>query len=46
VMVSGRTFTIEADPTMEFNVDGELVGLRTPATFELVSTCGFLAPPH
>ena len=46
VIVSGRTFTIEADPTMEFNVDGELVGLRTPATFELVSTCSFLEPPH
>jgi YegS/Rv2252/BmrU family lipid kinase len=27
--------TMEADPPMEINVDGELVGLTTPATFEI-----------
>ena len=27
--------TIDADPPMEVNVDGELIGLMTPATFEI-----------
>lgn len=27
--------TIDADPPIELNVDGELVGLKTPATFEI-----------
>jgi diacylglycerol kinase (ATP) len=36
--------TIEADPGIEFNVDGELVGLHSPATFELVSQVRFLGP--
>ena len=30
------TIHIDADPVMEINVDGELVGLTTPATFEIV----------
>jgi diacylglycerol kinase (ATP) len=29
------SITMEADPPMEINVDGELVGLTTPATFEI-----------
>jgi diacylglycerol kinase (ATP) len=36
--------TIDADPPIEFNVDGELVDLHSPATFELVSQVRFLAP--
>jgi diacylglycerol kinase (ATP) len=35
---------IDADPPIEFNVDGELVDLRSPATFELVSHVDFLVP--
>ena len=35
---------IEAVPEMEFNVDGELVGLRTPATFEVVGKLWMLRP--
>ena len=31
--------TIESDPPIELNVDGDLVGLKTPVTFE---TCGRL----
>jgi diacylglycerol kinase (ATP) len=35
---------IEADPPIEFNVDGELVDLHSPATFELVTRARFLVP--
>jgi diacylglycerol kinase (ATP) len=38
------SITIEADPPIEFNVDGELVGLRSPATFEIVGQVEFLVP--
>ncbi|HEX2057987.1 MAG TPA: YegS/Rv2252/BmrU family lipid kinase [Actinomycetota bacterium] len=31
----GPLIRIDADPPMELNVDGELVGLTTPATFEV-----------
>ncbi len=31
-----RAITISADPEIEFNVDGELVGLKSPAKFEVV----------
>lgn len=34
-----RRVTIESDPPIELNVDGELVGLKTPVTFEI---CGRL----
>jgi diacylglycerol kinase (ATP) len=34
----------ESEPPLEFNVDGELVGLRTPATFEIVSSVAFAVP--
>jgi diacylglycerol kinase (ATP) len=39
-----RRLTIDADPPIEFNVDGELVDLRSPATFELVAHVRFLVP--
>ena len=32
-----RRVRIEADPPVEFNIDGELLGLTTPATFEVAS---------
>jgi diacylglycerol kinase (ATP) len=38
------SITIEADPPIEFNIDGELVGLMSPATFEIVGQVGFLVP--
>lgn len=34
----GGRIEIDADPPIEFNVDGELVGLTTPATFEVCGT--------
>jgi YegS/Rv2252/BmrU family lipid kinase len=45
VTIRGREFVVEADPPMEFNVDGELVGLRTPARFTTVGTVRFLSIP-
>jgi diacylglycerol kinase (ATP) len=36
VTTRARTITIDSDPPIEINVDGELVGLMTPATFEIV----------
>jgi diacylglycerol kinase (ATP) len=39
-----RRITIDADPPIEFNVDGELVDLHSPATFELVAQLRFLVP--
>ena len=41
----GRSIRIEADPPIEVNVDGELIGLRTPAVFEIVSQVSILVPP-
>jgi diacylglycerol kinase (ATP) len=38
------SITIDADPAIEFNIDGELVNLHSPATFELVSHVRFLVP--
>ena len=35
-MRRGRRFEIEAEPTIEFNCDGELIDLVSPVTFELV----------
>lgn len=35
---SGHRITIDSDPPIELNVDGELVGLTTPATFEVCGT--------
>jgi YegS/Rv2252/BmrU family lipid kinase len=34
----GGRIEIDADPPIELNVDGELVGLTTPATFEIAGT--------
>ena len=42
-MIRGREFVVEADPPMEFNVDGELVGLHTPARFEIFGRTRFLS---
>jgi diacylglycerol kinase (ATP) len=38
------SLTIEADPAIEINVDGELVGLRTPATFETFTRTRLMLP--
>src|ERR687891_2911 len=43
VMIRGPEFRVGADPPMEFNVDGELVGLRTPARFEILGRALFLS---
>lgn len=40
----GPRIEILADPVVEFNVDGELVGLETPATFEIVSSMKVRVP--
>jgi diacylglycerol kinase (ATP) len=37
---------IQADPDIEFNVDGELIGLRSPAQFEVVGTVSFVVPSN
>jgi diacylglycerol kinase (ATP) len=38
------TIEIECDPAFEFNVDGELVDLTSPARFELAGRVRFLVP--
>lgn len=35
---------IDSDPAVEINVDGELVGLETPATFQIFKKVRFLVP--
>lgn len=35
---------LDADPCFDVNVDGELVGLTTPATFEIAGSIRFRAP--
>jgi len=42
--VRSPTITINADPVIEINVDGELIGLKTPASFELFTKTRILAP--
>lgn len=42
--VRSSTISIEADPAIQINVDGELVGLRTPASFELFTMTRMLVP--
>jgi diacylglycerol kinase (ATP) len=37
---------IDADPPIELNVDGDLVGLRTPATFEVCGSFRMVVPPR
>jgi diacylglycerol kinase (ATP) len=39
-----RKLVITADPPIEFNVDGELIGLKSPATFEIVARLRLLVP--
>lgn len=43
-MSSGETIVIETDPEIEINLDGDLVGLRTPATFSIDTSVRFLLP--
>ena len=42
--VRSSTVTIDADPVIEINVDGELIGLKTPASFELFTKTRILVP--
>jgi diacylglycerol kinase (ATP) len=44
VTAEASTIEIDANPPVEFNVDGELLGLSTPAIFELAATTRWLAP--
>lgn len=44
VATRGSRIEIGAEPPIEFNVDGEVVGLKSPATFELVGRVRFLVP--
>jgi diacylglycerol kinase family enzyme len=40
----GDKVTIDADPAVELNVDGELLGLKTPVTFSVVARTRIKAP--
>ena len=40
----GASIRIEAEPAIEVNVDGEVIGLRTPASFEIAATAKILVP--
>jgi diacylglycerol kinase (ATP) len=42
--VGGASIEIECEPAFEFNVDGELVDLISPARFELAGRVRFLVP--
>ena len=46
VTMRDATIEVEAEPAVEFNVDGELPGLKSPVTFEIVGEVGFLVPPQ
>jgi diacylglycerol kinase (ATP) len=46
VTLRDATIEIDADPAIEFNVDGELPGLRSPATFRIAGRVRFLTPRH
>jgi diacylglycerol kinase (ATP) len=43
-MSRGSKVTIDADPTVELNVDGELLGLKTPVTFSVVARTSIRGP--
>lgn len=43
-IVKGTRIEISSDPDLEFNVDGDLVGLKTPATFEIAGTLNIRVP--
>jgi diacylglycerol kinase (ATP) len=40
----GRSVSITSSPSVEFNTDGELDGLETPATFEVATSLTVLTP--
>lgn len=42
--IRGRRIEVVAEPDLEFNVDGDLFGLKTPATFEIVGTLRVRVP--
>jgi diacylglycerol kinase family enzyme len=42
--VGSTEISISADPTIEINVDGELIGLKTPATFSLFTKTRMCVP--
>ncbi len=43
----GRSVRIEAAPPIEVNIDGDLIGLFTPVTFEVAASARILVPqPH
>jgi diacylglycerol kinase (ATP) len=44
-VVRAISVEVRADPVVEFNVDGELPGLHTPAAFEVAGSLTVLAPP-
>ena len=41
---SGARIEVSSEPELEFNVDGDLLGLKTPAVFELVGRVRVRAP--
>ena len=43
-MTRGSCVRIDSDPSIEVNVDGELIGLKTPATFEIAASTRILVP--
>lgn len=40
----GNKVTIDAEPSIELNVDGELLGMKTPVDFSVVATTRIKAP--
>ena len=44
ITVRSPSVSITADPVIEINVDGELIGLKTPASFELFTKTRILRP--
>jgi diacylglycerol kinase (ATP) len=44
VTMRAASVSLEADPPMELNADGELVGLETPATFDVAGKIRMLVP--
>jgi len=41
----GPSVRVETEPSIELNVDGDLVGLRTPVEFRHAGTTTFVVPP-
>jgi diacylglycerol kinase (ATP) len=42
----GATIVVRADPEIEFNVDGELIGLKSPVTFSIARRMKIRAAGH